>query len=85
MCTLSTVALLVVGLVLIVRLGLHLPTILRGFLFYTQVSSVAVAYLPVTFRLKVDVVCFFSLLVTRFVITLLNIVVYFYLESCLHE
>lgn len=53
--------LLVVGLVLIVRLGLHLPTIFRGFLFYVQVSSVAVAYLPGTFRLKVDVMdCIWS-------------------------
>ncbi len=52
-----TVVLLVVGLVVIVRLGLHLPTIFRGFLFYIQVSSVAVAYLPETFRLNSDVVC----------------------------
>ncbi len=50
--------LLVVGLVLIVRLGIHLPTIFRGFLFYIQVSSVAVAYLPVTFRLRADVVSY---------------------------
>ncbi len=52
----SLVILLVIGLVLIVRLGIHLPTIFRGFLFYIQVSSVAVAYLPKTFRLRTDVV-----------------------------
>lgn len=51
-----TVGLLVPLLVAIVRLGVHLPTILRGFIFYTQILPIAVEFLPQNFSLRVDVV-----------------------------
>ena len=41
---------------MIVRIGFHFPTSLRGFLFYTQLASIAVAYLPSSFSLRTDVV-----------------------------
>lgn len=47
-------------LVVIVRRGVHLSTIFRGFLFYIQVSTVAVAYLPDTFYLFTEVVRMFD-------------------------
>ena len=43
-------------LVVIVKLGVHLPTILRGFIFYVQISPIAVEFLPQNFNLRVDVV-----------------------------
>ena len=43
-------------LIVIVRFGVHLPTILRGFIFYVQISPIAVEFLPQTFSLRVDVV-----------------------------
>ena len=43
-------------LVVIVKLGVHLPTILRGFIFYIQISPIAVEFLPQNFNLGVDVV-----------------------------
>lgn len=51
-----TVGILVPLLVAIVRLGVHLPTILRGFIFYVQISPIAVEFLPQNFSLRVDVV-----------------------------
>ena len=51
-----SVGILVPLLVIIVRLGVHLPTLLRGFIFYVQISPIAVQYLPLTFLLRVDVV-----------------------------
>ncbi len=47
---------LVVSLVLLVRLGVHLPTILRGFLFYIQIAPIAVAYFPDIFKVSNEVV-----------------------------
>lgn len=41
---------LVIILVVLVKLGIHLPTILRGFLFYIQIAPIAVAYFPENFR-----------------------------------
>ena len=35
---------------LLVRLGVHLPTILRGFIFYIQIAPIAVAYFPDGFK-----------------------------------
>ena len=43
-------------LVVIVRLGVHLPTLLRGFIFYAQISPIAVEYLHLSFRLRIDIV-----------------------------
>ena len=43
-------------LVVIVKFGVHLPTILRGFIFYVQISPIAVEFLPQDFRLRLDVV-----------------------------
>ena len=43
-------------LVTIVKLGVHLPTVLRGFIFYIQISPIAVEFLPQSFKLKVDAV-----------------------------
>ena len=43
-------------LVVIVKFGVHLPTILRGFIFYVQISPIAVKFLPQDFNLRVDVV-----------------------------
>ena len=43
-------------LVVIVKLGVHLPTILRGFIFYIQISPIAIEFLPQNFRLRLDVV-----------------------------
>ena len=50
------VGVLVPLLVVIVKLGVHLPTILRGFIFYVQISPIAVEFLPQSFRLRSDVV-----------------------------
>ena len=50
------VGVLVPLLVVIVKLGVHLPTILRGFIFYIQISPIAVEFLPQNFRLRSDVV-----------------------------
>ena len=50
------VGVLVPLLVVIVKLGVHLPTVLRGFVFYIQISPIAVKFLPLSYRLKVDVV-----------------------------
>ena len=47
---------LVPVLVVIVKLGVHLPTILRGFIFYVQISPIAVEFLPQDYNLRVDVV-----------------------------
>lgn len=41
---------LVITLVVLVKLGIHLPTVLRGFLFYIQIAPIAVAYFPENFR-----------------------------------
>ena len=43
-------------LVVIVKLGVHLPTILRGFIFYVQISPIAVEFLPQSFGLRLDAV-----------------------------
>lgn len=43
---------LIVALVMLVRLGVHLPTILRGFLFYIQIAPIAMAYFPQSFNLS---------------------------------
>ena len=43
-------------LVTIVKLGVHLPTVLRGIIFYIQISPIAVEFLPQSFKLKVDAV-----------------------------
>ena len=43
-------------LVVIVKLGVHLPTILRGFIFYIQISPIAVEFFTPNFRLRSDVV-----------------------------
>ena len=51
-----TVGVLVPLLVVIVKFGVHLPTILRGFIFYVQISPIAVGFLPQDFNLRVDVV-----------------------------
>lgn len=48
-CYLAVVA-LVVTLVLLVKRGVHLPTLLRGFLFYIQIVPIAVAYFPSAFK-----------------------------------
>ena len=53
---LHSVLVLVPLLVVIVKLGVHLPTILRGLILYTQISPIALEFLPQTFDLKVDVV-----------------------------
>ena len=53
---LHSVLVLVPLLVVIVKLGVHLPTILRGLTLYTQISPIALEFLPQTFDLKVDVV-----------------------------
>lgn len=47
---------LVVSLVLLVKLGVHLPTVLRGFLFYIQIAPIAVAYFPDIFGISTEVV-----------------------------
>lgn len=54
-CSLAVIA-LVVSLVLLVKLGVHLPTVLRGFLFYIQIAPIAMAYFPESFNLDTDVV-----------------------------
>ena len=51
-----TVGVLIPLLVVIVKLGVYLPTILRGFIFYIQISPIAVEFLPQNFNLRVDVV-----------------------------
>ena len=55
------VGMLVPLLVVIVKLGVHLPTILRGFIFYIQISPIAVEFLPQSFRLRMDVVSYMLL------------------------
>ena len=52
-------------LVVIVKLGVHLPTILRGFIFYIQISPIAVEFFTQNFRLRSDVVCTIFLLVSE--------------------
>ena len=56
-------------LIVIVKLGVHLPTILRGFIFYIQISPIAVGFLPENFKLRVDVVS--DLLLTEYFISIL--------------
>jgi hypothetical protein len=51
------VGVLIPLLVVIVKLGVHLPTILRGFIFYIQISPIVVEFLPQNFNLRVDIVC----------------------------
>ena len=43
-------------LVVVVKLGVHLPTLLRGLIFYIQISPIAVEFLSQSFELKVDIV-----------------------------
>lgn len=50
--------LLVVILVVLVMLGIHLPTSLRGFLFYIQIAPIALAYFP-EFHLDIKIVCLY--------------------------
>ena len=52
----KSVIVLVPLLVAIVKLGVHLPTVLRGLIFYIQISPIAVEFLPQSFKLKVDIV-----------------------------
>lgn len=47
---------LVVSLVFLVKLGVHLPTILRGFIFYIQITPIAVAYFPDIFNASSEIV-----------------------------
>lgn len=46
---------LVITLVLLVKLGVHLPTILRGFIFYIQIAPIAVTYFPDSFELSTEI------------------------------
>ncbi len=55
-CLILAVVLLVVVLVVLVKLGVHMHTILRGFILYAQLSPIAVAYFPDSYNMRQELV-----------------------------